>query len=322
MSDQSIDIRIVSDEAVAALSILEILRNGQTVTDTEWQGLFESEGYIRLKRRDESFGAKDYDRDIKTYLSSPAVVEQWKVLCETLETWIGLDVRKPAESALAYLPDESRIKAKVYPVVKKQSNSFVYKLDTDPAIFLYLDPTINAAQLENILAHELHHVGVAASSGEPDSLSRLPAAVARLIPYLGGFMEGVAMLAAAGGPVAHPHSASNVDDRKRWDRDLTNFNQDLKILEHFFADVLSGRLTDEETTKTAMSFFGIQGPWYTVGWQMAVIVEKHFGREAVIQSIIDPRILLSRYNQALVEHNRSAVMRLTSWSQEFLDSLK
>ncbi len=31
-----------------------------------------------------------------------------------------------------------------------------------------------------------------------------------------------------------------------------------------------------------MSYFGVQGPWYTVGWQMAVIIEKQLGRERLI----------------------------------------
>ena len=51
--------------------------------------------------------------------------------------------------------------------------------------------------------------------------------------------EGLAMLAAAGSPDTHPHRFSTAEDRRRWDRDVKNFNEDRKRVETFFRDVLN-----------------------------------------------------------------------------------
>jgi hypothetical protein len=49
-----------------------------------------------------------------------------------------------------------------------------------------------------------------------------------VLNWIGGFGEGFAMLAAAGGPDVHPHAVSASDERARWDKDVANFNDDLK----------------------------------------------------------------------------------------------
>ncbi len=92
------------------------------------------------------------------------------------------------------------------------------------------------------------------------------------------------MLAAAGSPDVHPHANSKPEDKVRWDHDMASFNRDLKQVEAFFLDILNGKLkTEDEQNKIGMEFFGVQGPWYTVGYKMGVMVEKRFGREALIQ---------------------------------------
>lgn len=55
------------------------------------------------------------------------------------------------------------------------------------------------------------------------------------------------MLAAAGGPDIYPHAVSDAEELARCDRDMMNFNDDLKKVEKFFLDVLNNRMNDEET---------------------------------------------------------------------------
>src|ERR671927_436895 len=69
------------------------------------------------------------------------------------------DANRAARRALAYLPKNAYIRAKIYPVIKPRENSFVFEVKTDPAIFLYLDPAVGQKKFENTLAHELHHIG-------------------------------------------------------------------------------------------------------------------------------------------------------------------
>ena len=226
---------------------------------------------------------------------------------------------------MAYLPKGAQIKAKIYLVIKPRENSFVFDVKTDPAIFLYLDPTVSREKFENTLAHELHHIGYSSSCPTKkvsDEISGLPQNKRVVVTLIGAFGEGFAMLAAAGGPDTHPHAVSGPEERARWDKDIANFNNDLKKVEKFFLDLLENRLTQEETQKTAASFFGVQGPWYTVGWRMSVMIEKTFGRKKLIECICDNRKLLPLYNQAAAKHNRQAREPLALWSESFLETVK
>jgi Putative zinc dependent peptidase (DUF5700) len=70
-----------------------------------------------------------------------------------------------------------------------------------------------------------------------------------------------------------------------------------------------------------MSFFGVQGPWYTVGYKMCIMVEKRFGRAALISTMLDPRKLLVLYNRAAKEQNASSKVELPLWSESMLKQI-
>ena len=210
-------------------------------------------------------------------------------------------------------------------MIKPRENSFVFEVNTDPAIFLYLDPAKTKEQFENTLAHELHHIGYGSScpvKQVADEIAKQPKNIKDLINWIGAFGEGFAMLAAAGGPDIHPHEYSKPEDRARWDRDIANFNDDLRKVQQFFLDILSNKLSEEERTKTGFSFFGVQGPWYTVGWKMSVVIEKTYGRAKLIECICDQRKLLPTYNQAAARYNRKARDPLAVWSDDLIRTLR
>lgn len=319
-----LDVRLIADEAEAALAILAKQKAGQPITESDWQRVFSSEGYIRLKQRETGMKRSFEDADFKTFLLSDLMAGRARSLEETLEQWRRVDVTKAARLALTYLPGEARIRAKIYPVIKPLDNSFVFDVKNDPAIFLYLDPATSGAKFENTLAHELHHIGYGSSCPSKqtsEELSKLPRNVRNVVDWIGAFGEGLAMLAAAGGPDIHPHATSDAEERARWDSDMANFNQDLKKVEKFFLDLLGNRLNEEETQKAGFSFFGIQGPWYTVGWKMASLIEKSHGRQKLIECICDQRKLLPAYNAAAAEYNKRAREPLALWTEDLIRNL-
>ena len=320
-----INVTLVTDEADAVLQILARQKANQPLSDADWQRLFRSEGYVRLKRREASMQRSFTDEEFKSFVLSDKLRQAFGALSKTLETWKKASINGAAHRAFGYLPQGAVIRAKIYPVIKPRENSFVFEVNTDPAIFLYLDPTKTKEQFENTLAHELHHIGYGSRCPERNveaEIATRPPAVRDTLHWIGAFGEGFAMLAAAGGPDVHPHKFSPAEDRARWDRDMGNFNNDLKQVESFFRDILDGRLKDDERDKRGFSFFGVQGPWYTVGWRMAVLIEKTFGRKRLIECMCDQRKLLATYNEAARRYNNKSAEPLILWSNEIVDAVR
>ena len=321
----AVDVRLVTDEAEAVLQVLFKKRLNETVGDVDWQHIFQSEGYVRLKKRETSMQRSFEDADFRTFVLSDELFRKAQSLEETLVRWKRADITRAAQLALAYLPKDARIRAKIYPVIKPRTNSFVFDVKGDPAIFLYLDPDVSVGKFENTLAHELHHIGYSSScpSGQTAAeIAKLPTATQIVLRMIGAFGEGFAMLAAAGSPEIHPHAVSSNEERRRWDKDVANFNDDFEKVEKFFLDVLMNRLSDEEIDKVGFSFFGIQGPWYTVGWKMAVLIEKTYGRAKLIECMCDQRKLLVTYNQAAAKNNRKSRNAFPLWSSSILHRIK
>lgn len=325
VSAQRVNVQIITDEADAVLQILAKKKSGHAITEADWQKVLTSEGYVRLKKRELSFQRPFEDADFKTFVLSENLVKRRQTLAETLASWKQTDVNKIAKRPLAYLPKNAQIKAKIYPVIKPRENSFVFEIKEDAAIFLYLDPTKSKEIFQNEFAHELHHIGYSTACPTADSTNRidkLPQNTQRVFGWISAFGEGFAMLAAAGSADVHPHAFSLAKDRERWDKDVANFDNDLQTLERFFLDVADGKLSEQDERKTAFSFFGIQGPWYTVGWQMAVVIEKTLGRKKLIDCMCDRQMLLPTYNQAVEKYNRKHKKTLRKWSNDFLQRLK
>ena len=313
----AVNVRLVTDEAEAVLAILAKRKANQPIAEADWQRVFQSEGYVRLKQRETSMKRSFEDADFKTFVLSDQLLARTAALDETLARWKKADTTRAARLALAYLPPDAKIRAKIYPVIKPRENSFVFDVQNDPAIFLYLDPAVSREKFENTLAHELHHIGYGTTCPRKDvesAMDKLPPATKNLLTWIGAFGEGFAMLAAAGGPDVHPHAVSGAEERARWDKDMANFNDDLKKVDAFYNEILEGKLTQDQVREKGFSFFGVQGPWYTVGWRMSVLIEKTYGRTKLIECMCDQRLLLATYNRAAQEHNRRTREPLALWS--------
>jgi len=315
-----IQLQLNTDEADQVLAILAKKAAGQTILESDWHALFGSEPYVRLKKREASMKRDFTDEDFMKFVLSPELAAKAEALRHTLEDWKKADLEASAVRVLAYLPDQATIHAKVFPVIKPKTNSFVIDTQTDPAIFLCLDPQESAAKFENTVAHELHHIGFSSVDSLADArLKDLPPNTKSAVQRMCAFGEGFAMLAAAGSPNIHPHAVSAAEERARWDHDMANFNQDVATLQSFFMDIINQKFkTDDEVRDKASEFYGIQGPWYTVGYKMAVVVEKRYGRATLIDCMIDAREFLSRYNSAAAELNHSQKDQLALWSPELM----
>ena len=316
LASDRIQLQFNTDQPDAVLAILA----SPTPTDADWQRLFKSEPYVRLKQREAHFHNDFTDDDFRKFVLSPDLRKQAPELRRTLDAWKKADLKASAQRVLAYLPAQAYIHAKVFPVIKPSHNSFVFEPSTDAAIFLYLDPEESAAKFENKVAHELHHIGFSSVESASDAQTKsLSPNVKAAVEWMGAFGEGFAMLAAAGGPDVDPQATSSAQDHARWDHDMANFNPDLRKLDQFFANIVNGKFKSrDEIDDAGGEFFGEQGPWYTVGYKMAVIVEKRYGRDTLIDCMVDPRELLVRYNAAAAELNRGGKEHLELWSPELL----
>ncbi len=262
--------------------------------DAAWQRVFGTSGFRRLAARERSMKRELDLEQFRAFAGSPELAARAGALRATVEEWLAIDLATIASRVFGYLPGEARIAATVYPVIKPRDNSFVFFDEDGAAIFVFVDPAVTAAQLDNTVAHELHHVGFASL---PDAPCKEAAAVCAAREWAGAFGEGFAMLAAAGGPDVHPHRASKPADRARWDRDVLRFDEDLRSVEAFLRDVIDGKLDADAARERAMGFFGIQGPWYTVGYTMAVAIERCAGRAALIEAMRRPWTTLGLYNE-------------------------
>lgn len=319
-----IQIRVDSSEADQALAIIAKHNAGKDITDADWNAFVATGPYQRLKKRETTVHSDFTDDDFKKFLLSTQLDSQYHTLRRTLDEWKRADMKAAARRTLAYLPASATVRTKVFPLIKPKLNSFVFDLDTDPAIFLYLDPTISKQAFASTVSHEMHHIGLSSIDKiYAATIASLPSAPKMAAEAMGAFGEGEAVLAAAGGPDVPPDQYEAVDVRQNWARGMQAFNQDLRTLNQFFLDVAQAKLTEDAANQKAMSFLGdIQGPWYTVGYKMASIVEKRFGRAALIQCMLDRRLLLVRYNRAAEELNKNTNEKLPLWSRQLLDLVR
>jgi putative zinc-dependent peptidase DUF5700 len=300
-----VDVRLVTDEADAVLNILDKRAANTAIPDADWQRLFTSEGFVRLKKRENSMQRAFDEKLFREFALSTELLKKRKVLARTLADWKQADLTHAARLALAYLPANATIHAKVYPVIKPKSNSFVFEVDSDPAIFKYVEDEPRQ-EFERTMSHEMHHVGYGTAC-------RAQAA----IPWVGAFGEGFAVLAAAGGPDKPPQGKL----MKVWNEEMAKFNENFRNVGAFFLDVAEGRLTGDAVDKRAFEFFGMLGPWYTVGWKMDVVIETTLGRPALIDAMCDQRTLLATYNRAAGAYEQRTGETLPRWSTSLVEFL-
>jgi hypothetical protein len=320
-ADDRVKIKMDTTEAESVVAVLHKRAAGKIIDSADWKRIFDSTPYIRLKKREASMHRDFTDDDFKKFVLSEALLKQAPSLQKTLFNWKRKDLKDAADRALHYLPKQAKLSADVYPVIKPLHNSFVFEGN---AIFLYVDPEVSSAQFQNTVAHELHHIGLSSLTSQYDEMeSKAPEDIKPVLKWISAFGEGQAVLAAAGSPQVHPMQDFKPADRIRWNQDMEGFSSNVRTLDSFFLDILRGAFKDKDAIDhVAFSFFGYRGPWYTVGYRMSTVVEEHFGREALINCMLDPRQLLVKYNQAAERQNANPGEHLPTWSPQLIQALQ
>jgi hypothetical protein len=303
-------VSFVTDEADAVLKILDKRAHNQAITATDWSDVFRAEGYVRLKAREHAMGRTFEDDAFRDFVMRNDLLARRDVLRATLTEWFTMDVREAAHFASVYLPANAKIAAKVYPVIKPATNSFVFDLQRDPAIFVYMEP-LPKDTLQGIVAHELHHVGYASSCAQPE-----PASLPDLHQWLSAFGEGLATMAAAGGPGRQPRIKP--EPLARWYHETQQLPANFDAAQSFLQSVARGELKGDAQQRKGMELFGIVGPWYTVGWHMAEIIERELGRAAAISAFCDQSTLLQTYNKAAQKREERTGEKQLLWSDELV----
>lgn len=296
-------LRLVADEPDAVVHILDALTARQTATPDLWKALFRSEGFRRLQARQQSFGDTFSPSDFQSFVERVDLMQQRNAFRSALRRFHSVDIAMCGRRALAYLPRGSTLNASVYPVIKPQTNSFAYDLKGSPSLFLFLHPDYSRSRFSATLTHELFHVGFAQNC--PPSI--IKPQIDALAPHLklffdwmaGGFGEGFAVLAAAGGPDVDPATVAPANALTEWASSAAAFPQQMGALTSFFRRLLSADLDEQSSEEPGSALLGVQGPWYTVGWRMARTIEKAYGRAVVVDCIGDVRKLLPTYNRAV-----------------------
>lgn len=316
---QTVAVDTEFDEAIAVLELFDALNEGREPTADEWNALWNSVAYRRLIEREKTFGLDEaFPGKLEAWIRNPQNYSRADDFRRALDTLDGINAQSAGERAGAYLPAGTTLRATYYAVIKHTPNSFVFDLSGDPAIFLTVDPDRPAQYVESTLTHELHHVGMEQCPHVPD-YDALDSQQQWTINVLAMFGEGLAMLATAGDPDTHPHFFAPAAEWMTWERDVMNVSAELRRTEAFFVDALSGETSEDQLLETLFTFFNTadvpQGGAYTLGWKMTAVIERRYGRAALVERVCDFRKVLELYNQAAGEAG------LPLWSPDFLAAL-
>jgi hypothetical protein len=310
----NVQLHMQPDEAKSVLAILDKRAAHEQVLEADWKQLFATDGYTRLQQRERSMKRKFDNDEFRTFVMSEELLAKRKELHRVMNDWLRADLDGAARRALAYLPAGAKIAATVYPVIKPAKNNFVFEGN---AIFMNVENEPRE-RFETIIAHELHHIGFDSACSEKSA--SLPPNLQTLRDWLSAFGEGYATLAAGGD--RDPEGAMKPDVQKAFAEGERDLDKNFREVEKFYLDVLDGRLTGDAARDRGFEFFGLVGPWYTVGWKMCVIIEKTLGRDALIAAFCDLPTLPGTYNKAAEIWQRQTGEALPRWDSRLVNAFK
>ncbi len=305
------------------MNILEKQNKNKSIVKNDWKNLYSSKGYKWLVKRENDMGNEFSKNEFKSFLLDENQINKYENYMKSWELLKNIELDQLLAKTKKYLPEKAKIDTKIIPVIKPKNNSFVHEIKNKLVLFIYLEPGISSAKLENKLIHELHHIGFD-DIYTPEKYNYLSQRSQKIIEWTNAFGEGFAMLAAAGGPNNHPNKFEE-KSKQKWDSNIKRFNKDFELIEEFFDRILKDDFSSEkelyERGYELMVNNGGQGSWYTVGWKIAVVIEKILGKEVLLDCMLELTKLYPRYNEAVKNYNEKFNENLKSWSDKIINSL-
>jgi len=319
-----VSLNLITDEVEILIDILKRKDNNKPIKKVQWDELFNSNGFKILTVREKEMNQGIDKFEFKDFVMNKIASDRYISYKKSLEKLKSMNLDDIINRTRDYLPDNTRLDTDIVPVIKPQKNSFIHRINDKLILFLYLEPDISKEKLENKLIHELHHIGLDYVYQNSD-YSCLSKPAQKVIEWTNAFGEGFAMLAAAKGLENHPNKFDK-DLKSKWDENMGNFNKDFHKIQNFLLAILEGHFADDQKLYNRgfqlMTNNDGQGSWYTVGYQIAVIIEREAGREVLIECMKDLTKIYFQYNNLVEIYNKKRNEDLPKWNDKILTSLK
>jgi len=319
-----VSLNLITDEVGILIDILKRKDNNKPIKKVQWDELFNSNGFKILTVREKEMNQGIDKFEFKDFVMNKIASDRYISYKKSLEKLKSMNLDDIINRTRDYLPDNTRLDTDIVPVIKPQKNSFIHRINDKLILFLYLEPDISKEKLENKLIHELHHIGLDYVYQNSD-YSCLSKPAQKVIEWTNAFGEGFAMLAAAKGLENHPNKFDK-DLKSKWDENMGNFNKDFHKIQNFLLAILEGHFADDQKLYNRgfqlMTNNDGQGSWYTVGYQIAVIIEREAGREVLIECMKDLTKIYFQYNNLVEIYNKKRNEDLPKWNDKILTSLK
>src|SRR5260370_18463341 len=101
---QRVHVQFLPDEAQSVLAILDTRAAHRAVDDAQWQRLFASEGFVRLKKRELSMKRPLDAAAFREFVLSDALLAKREMLARPVPAWTSAVRSPPAAPPLPSLP--------------------------------------------------------------------------------------------------------------------------------------------------------------------------------------------------------------------------
>jgi hypothetical protein len=312
---QDLQVHIDLSEAEAMLSAAKASRDNNQIGNAQLESILRTSAAKHLS------GTHTLTADsIKRYAADTEISTQIDELQFSLREWRIASLQQIEHRVGQYLPSEGQISLTV--IVVLAPGFTVAEFDTasiPPRVFVPLLPSMFHMRIETYVGEQVYLLASAipAKALHPH-YDQMTDSVRLAVGYTTEFRRGIALLAGDGSIGLHICATCPLAERQQWDNNLAEFSKDLLVLDKL---LLTTALAESDIEGQRLKLDAIDAvQWQVVGYRMAVMIERHYGRKVVPNLVRDPRMLLELYNLAAAEDNANGLsdQPLPLWSHELI----